>query len=323
MKFSLIAAALLLSTSSASAGEYTALMKAKKYAEVERLAAARLAREPANADALVARSSALAGVGNQAHIGEAIKYAEQCVRSHPGSADCHLALGKALGWKAMAGGVLSAMGYVGDIRNAFKKAVELDPRHLDARFTLLQFYMMAPALAGGGSGKASDLVAQTAPVNAEAARIMQAMLDAHGGSMAKAEAAALAARPGADEELGERHQDLLVNITGKYLSDKKLTDAERMAQTALRLYPASEHAAFLQARVRQEQGRHRDALALLDGLLAKNTRSYLLYRIAQSHQALGDKARATAAFEKALASSPTLNAKQKSDAQSQLATLKG
>lgn len=325
MNHSLIAAAALffLSTSSASANEYTALMKAKKYAEVERTAAARLLKEPANADALVARSAAIASAGNQARIAEAIKYAEQCVSSQPANARCHLALGNALGWKAMAGGILSAMGYAGDIRDAFKKAVELDPRNLDARFSLLQFYMMAPSIAGGGSGKASDLAAATAPLAPEAAKLMHAMIEVNGGNLGKAEASANAVRPGSDDDLNERHEALLASIAGKYLNEKKLADVERAVQAALRHYPASEMAAFLGARLRQEQGRHRDALAGFEALLAKHSRSYILYRMGQSHQALGDKARAVAAFEKALAGSPTLNAKQKSDAQSQLSTLKG
>ncbi|QYF92082.1 tetratricopeptide repeat protein [Massilia sp. PAMC28688] len=320
----LAATVLLLSTASASAGtnEYSALMKARKYADVERAAAARLAREPANADALVARSSAIAGGGNQARIPEAIGYAEQCVRRHPSHSPCHLALGQMLGWKAMAGGILSAIGYAGDIRGAFQKAVELDPRNLDARFSLLQFYLMAPSIAGGGSSKAVDLAGKTAALSPEGARIMQGMIDLHGGNLAKAEATANAARPGGDEELAERHEGLLVSIAGKFMSEKKLADAERIVQTTARLYPESEQAAFMTARVRQEQGRHREAVVAFEALLAKHARGYIHYRLGQSQQALGEKAKAVAAFEKALAATPGLNPKQKSDAQAQLATLK-
>lgn len=320
------AATLLFSAAGAHAAsnEYTPLMKAKKFAEAERLAATRLAADPNNAAALAARSMAIAGAGVQSRIPEAIKYAEQCVKVHAANAECHLTLGNMLGWKAMTGGMLSAMGYAGDIRDAFKKAVELDPRNLDARFSLLQFYMMAPAIAGGGSSKAAGLVTQTTALDPEAGKIMQAMLEADSGALAKAEAIAATVRAGTNEELLDRHESLYNTVTIKYLNDKKVADAERNAQAALRFYPASEFAAFAQARVRQEQGRHREAVTALEALLAKNPpRAYILYRVGQSQQALGDKARAIAAYEKALAIQPALNPKQKSDAQSQLASLKG
>lgn len=318
-------AALLLCANGATAtpNEYTPLMKARKYAEVERTAAARLSKEPNNPAALVARSSAIMAGGNQARLSEAIKYAEQCVASHPGNADCHLARGQVLGWKAMTGGMLAAMGSAGDIKDSFTKAVELDPRNLDARFSLLQFYMMAPSIAGGGAGKATDLVARTSPLSPEAAKVMQGMVEVNAGNLAKAESLAASVKPGTDDELLERHESLLVSIGGKYLADKKLADAERASLAALRHYPEGETATFLSARLRQEQGRHKEAIAIFEAMLAKNQRSYILYRMGQSHQALGDTAKAIASFEKSLSLSPTLNAKQKADAQSQLSTLKG
>ena len=149
----LVALPLLLASQLAAANEYDALIKAKKYPEAERAASARLAKEPGNAEAMIGRVGAIMGAGATNRIGEAVKQAEQCVSVNPGTAGCHLALGKSLGWKAMTGGVMSALGYAGDMREAFKKAVELDPRNLEARFSLLQFYMMAPSIMGGGTSR--------------------------------------------------------------------------------------------------------------------------------------------------------------------------
>lgn len=327
MKHILICAAVLTllgaTRAHAAPNEYTALLKAEKFAEVERLAAARLGKEPGNAEAMVARTTAIVGSGAKARIPEAVAQAQRCVAAQPNHADCHLMLGKALGWKAMVGGIMSALGYAGDIRDAFKKAVELDPRNLDARFSLLQYYMMAPAIAGGGSGKATGLVAQTAALEPEAGKIMQAMLEVDDGNLARAESLGLAVRPGTNDEMISRHDALLNTIAGKYVNEKKLGDAERVVQAGLRQHPDSEHLGYSMARVRQEQGRHREALAGFEPLAAKHARAHILYRIGQSQQALGDKARAVAAFEKALAASPSLSAKFKSDAESQLAKLKG
>jgi tetratricopeptide (TPR) repeat protein len=319
----LAALALLLTTQLASANEYDVLNKARKFPDAERAASARLAKEPANTEAMIGRIDAIMGAGMESRIGETVKYAQQCVSVSPATAGCHVALGKALGWKAMTGGTMSALGYAGDIRDSFKKAVELDPRDMDARFSLLQFYMMAPGFMGGGTGKAETLAGQTAAVNAEAGKIMGAMLDLSGGRIAKAEAGALALKAGADEQLNERHEGLLASIGNKYMSEKKFADAERMLREAQKCFPEGDTAPYLLARVQQEQGKHREAVAALELQAARQARARIHYRLGQSLQALGEKAKAASAFEKALALRSGLSGKQISDAQAQLTALKG
>lgn len=313
---------LLLALQPASASEYSALMKAKKYPEAERAAAAKLAQDPANAEAMAARTEAILAAGSEARTEEAVKQAEQCVATHAANATCHLVLGKALGSKAMQGGMMSAMGYAGTIRDSFKKAVEIDPRNVDARFSLLQFYMMAPGIMGGGTGKAETLAAQTAALNPEAAKLMQATLDLAAERVTKAETQAISARPGDDEELQERQEGLLLSIGMKYVSDKKFADSERVFRDAQKRYPASDNIAYGMARSQQEQGRHREAIAGFEQVLQKSAKPHLHYRIGQSLQALGEKVKATAAFEKALAFKSGLSKKMRADAETQLKALK-
>lgn len=323
MLVSASALALMLAVSPASAGEYSALMKAKKYAEAEHAASAKLAQDPKNAEAMAARTEAILAADSEPRIGEAVKQAEQCVSTQAASAACHLALGKALGSKAMHAGVMSAMGYAGTIRDSFKKAVELDPRNLDARFSLLQFYMMAPSIMGGGTGKAEALAAQTATVNPEAGKLMQAMLVLADGKVAKAEADTIAVRPGTDEEMLDRQEAQLTNIGMKYVMDKKYTEAERVFRDTLKRFPDSENASYGIARAQQEQGKHREALATFEQVLVKLSKPHVHYRIAQSLQALGEKTKAAAEYEKALAAKTGLPKKMRSDAEDQLKTLKG
>lgn len=315
------AAFCLLAAQPAGAHEYSALIKAKKYPEAEKAATARLAQEPRNAEAMIGKTEAILGAG-AGRIEEAVRLGEQCVAANPDNAGCHLALGKALGAKAMTGGLMSAMKYVGTIRDSFKKAVELEPRNMDARFSLLQFYVMAPGIAGGGIGKAETLAAQTAGINPEAGKLMTANIDAAEGRLAKAEAGAAAARPGADEQLQERQEDVLIQVGARHVADKKFADGERIFRNVQKRFPDSEKAPYSIARVQQEQGKHREALAGLEQLAARNPRAPTYYRIGQSAQALGDKARAAMAFEKAL-SFKTLAGKLKSDAEDQLKSLKG
>jgi tetratricopeptide (TPR) repeat protein len=315
--------ALLMAVQPAGASEYQALMKAKKFAEAERAASAKLAQDPANAEAMVARSEAILAGGGETRIEEAVKQSEQCVAAHATHSACHLVLGKALGSKAMNGGMMSAMSYAGTIRDSFKKAVELDPRNVEARFALLQFYMMAPGFMGGGTGKAETLATETAAVNPEAGKLMQASVDLAASKFAKAEAAALAARPGTDEELQDQQQNLLMNIAIKYVGEKKFADADRVLRDTAKRFPDSENVPYWMARSQQEQGKHKEALAGLEQVLLKTPKPHVHYRIAQSQQALGDKAKAMAAYEKALSFKSGMSKKMREDAQDQFKALKG
>jgi tetratricopeptide (TPR) repeat protein len=321
MKSSLILAGALgvLLSAQAAANEYSALLKTRKYAEAERIANAKLAQEPANADALVAKSEAIISAGR---LEEAVKLGEQCVAAHPQVSNCHLALGNALGTKAMTAGIMSAIGYAGTIRDSFKKAVELDPHNMEARFSLLQYYMAAPGIVGGGSGKAQALAAQTASVNPDASKLMLARLDASDDKFAKAEAAVLAMPVSSNDAVADGQRDLMINLGNKYLSDKKYADSERLFREALKRFPDSDGAVYGLARLQQEQGRHREAITGMEQAIAMYSRAAPFYRIGQSQQALGDKAKAVAAFEKALSFTSGMPPKMKADAEEQLKLLR-
>jgi tetratricopeptide (TPR) repeat protein len=323
LRASAAALAILMAAQPAGATEYSALMKAKKYPEAERAAAAKLVQDPANAEAMAARSDAILAAGSEARIEEAVKQSEQCVAAHAANAGCHLALGKALGSKAMHGGMMAAMGYAGTIRDSFKKAVELEPRNLDARFSLLQFYMMAPGIMGGGTGKAETLAAETAPLNPEAAKLMQATLDLAAGKVAKAETAAVAVHAAGDDEMLDQQEGLLINVGIKYLGEKKFAEGERVFRDAARRFADSDNPPYWIGRALQEQGKHREALTALEQVLAKFPKPHILYRIGQSQQALGEKAKAAASYEKALAFKSGMSKKMRSDAEDQLKALKG
>jgi hypothetical protein len=131
------------------------------------------------------------------------------------------------------------MGYAHTIRDSFKQAVELDPHNLDARFALLQYYIEAPRMVGGGTGKAKALASETAAVNNDAAKLMRAALDLADGDDARAAAEALAVDARGDQALSDYQRDLLVKIRAKYLSAKKYGDSERIDRELLQRSPES------------------------------------------------------------------------------------
>ena len=84
----------------------------------------------------------------------AVKHHEQAVALDPSSSNYYNRLGDAYGRSAQKAGVFSKMSLAGKCRTAYEKAVELDPRNIDARFSLLGYYQNAPGIVGGGVDKA-------------------------------------------------------------------------------------------------------------------------------------------------------------------------
>jgi tetratricopeptide (TPR) repeat protein len=67
-------------------------------------------------------------------------------------------LGRAWGMRAESAFALSAMGLAGKARDAFERAVRLDPANAEALGDLFDYYMEAPGIVGGGVDKAEALL---------------------------------------------------------------------------------------------------------------------------------------------------------------------
>lgn len=320
---SVTALATFLAVHAACANEYDTLIKAKKFQEAERAANARLAREPGNPEAMTGKIDAILRSGDESRIDEAAKLAQQCVDVNPRYARCHLLLAKSLHGKVWVARAPLTSADARRIHDEFKKAIELDPHNIDARFSLLAFYRMGQVKMSGGSEDAEKLAGQTALVNVEAGKLIKAMIDLDAGRMTQAETAAMGFHSGSDEELNKRQEDLLISIAGKYLGDKKPGETFRWLRIALKRFPDSEEPPYLIARIQQDQGRHQEAIAGLEQMLVKQTSARVHYRIGKSLQVLGDKVKAIKAFETALNLKTGLSNKELADSETQIAALKG
>ncbi len=89
----------------------------------------------------------------------AVKACEKAVELAPANSAYQLQLGDTYGFAAQNAGMLSKMNFARKCRNAYEKAVELDPANLDARGSLMGFYQMAPSVMGGGIDKAYEQAA--------------------------------------------------------------------------------------------------------------------------------------------------------------------
>lgn len=161
-------------------------------------------------------------------VDAAIAIGEPAAAMTPGDSETWLWLGRAYGRKAQTASVFSRIGFAKKCRGAFEKAVEADPRNLDAAEDLFSYYLHAPGIVGGSREKAREL-AETLwkldPVSGQIAkgRILAAEKDYAGSEAVLARA--VEAEPG-----GYRGAVALGNL---YVGQKRWTDARAFWQGRL------------------------------------------------------------------------------------------
>jgi tetratricopeptide (TPR) repeat protein len=85
---------------------------------------------------------------------------ERAVAANPDNADYHYYLGAAYGEWAQKASMLKKAGLAKKVKASFERAVQLNPRHFEARFGLISFYLVAPAIMGGSEAKAFEQAAE-------------------------------------------------------------------------------------------------------------------------------------------------------------------
>lgn len=85
---------------------------------------------------------------------EALSYYEKLKQLRPTEADYFYKYGGALGMKALEVNKFRALGMIDEVKSSFEKAIQLDPKHLDARWALIELYLKLPGIIGGSESKA-------------------------------------------------------------------------------------------------------------------------------------------------------------------------
>jgi tetratricopeptide (TPR) repeat protein len=85
---------------------------------------------------------------------EAIKYYGKLKELKSSEANFYYKYGGALGMKALTVNKFRALGMIDEIKGSFEKTIELDSRHVDARWALIELYLKLPGIVGGSETKA-------------------------------------------------------------------------------------------------------------------------------------------------------------------------
>ncbi len=88
---------------------------------------------------------------------EALALLEKAARREPRNAEIYFRMGNAYSMKINQGGFWNKLKSARKMREYWEKALQLDPRHVDAMVALYSYYEMAPGIAGGDSDKAAAL----------------------------------------------------------------------------------------------------------------------------------------------------------------------
>lgn len=73
---------------------------------------------------------------------------------NPNNANYYYKYGGCLGMKAKECNKFKALGMIGDIKDSFEKAIQLNPNHIEARWALIELYLQLPGIVGGSERKA-------------------------------------------------------------------------------------------------------------------------------------------------------------------------
>ena len=126
------------------------LLEEKKYVSAEKTLENYLRDTPNDIEGIELLGDAY---GQQEKWDEAIDTYKQLVDLKPDVANFHYKYGGALGMKALNVSKIRAVAFIGDIKSAFLKAAELDPKHINTRWALVELYMQLPGIIGGSKSK--------------------------------------------------------------------------------------------------------------------------------------------------------------------------
>lgn len=92
--------------------------------------------------------------GHQKSWDLAIGYYKKLKQLKPLEANYYYKYGGALGLKAKGVNKFKALGMIGEIKESFEKAIQLNPKHIEARWALVMIYIQLPGIVGGSESKA-------------------------------------------------------------------------------------------------------------------------------------------------------------------------
>jgi len=236
----------------------------------------------------------------------AVTEMEKAVEFEPSNAQYHHWLGRASGERASRAFITTAYSMAKQVVKGFEAASRFAPKDLHIRFDLLEYYLEAPGMVGGGKDKAEAEAKTIAEIDRQKGYTARATIYRKDKQWEKAKAELLKAT----DEFPES-ADACEDIADFLLGRQDFEGALQWSQKALTLNPKLNHSRYLAAvaltRLRRDLEAAADELQeLANGPLSDDDPTFeqIYYQLGENHLARGDKAKAKAAFQSALSYNP-------------------
>ena len=188
---------------------------------------------------------------------------EKAVAANPSCAECALWLGRSYGRRAETSNPFSAPGQASKARQFFERAVQLDPRNLDALADLFDYYLEAPGFLGGGFDKAQSTAARIAAISQAEGYAAEAKLSEHHKQFGSAEEQLHRAIEAAPQQIGK-----LIELAKLLAKQGRYQESDQTVARADQIAPNSPRLLYAKADLYIQTGRHLDtARALLERYL--------------------------------------------------------
>ena len=127
--------------------QVTELFKHRQWAEAQAVVEKIIAAEPGNAEAFFYLGQVQINRGDHEHAVESL---EKATGLAPANSEYFRVLGDSYGISAQKSGLFSKFGWAKKCKAAYDKAVELDPKNIAARMSVMEYCRQAPGFVGGG-----------------------------------------------------------------------------------------------------------------------------------------------------------------------------
>lgn len=202
-------------------------------------------------------------LGDQKRATEALEHA---VAGDPSNAEYFLWLGRAYGRRAETSSPFTAPGQAVKARQNFEKAVELNPRNVEAMSDLFEYYLEAPGFLGGGMDKATALVPRISAINTAEGHWAESRIAEKRKEYGDAEAQLRRAVDAAPQKIGK-----LIDLAKFLAKQGRIQEADQSLARADAIAPGTPRLMFARADLYIHTGRNREqARELLQRYLTCN-----------------------------------------------------
>ena len=172
--------------------------------------------------------------------------------------------GRAYGRQALEASLFTQPKWAGRTRDAWEKAVEVDPDLLDARFDLIQYYLQAPGFLGGGRDKAEAQVEEIARRSPALGKLAQSILASADKQPARAETLLREAH-----SIDPDHPRVLLALSGLLQRTENWSESETLWRQRLERLPEDALARYQLARIAAIRGEKlEEGLALIEAFIS-------------------------------------------------------